>query len=114
MLDYLNNRRALATGLTQLGVTIGALAATLTFVFSDMAEDAEYDDNGKTRWQNNMRIIEVPCLPAYLPAYLPVCIYACMPVCLAVCIHGCIPVCLDVCIHACMPVCIHACICILT
>ncbi|XP_005101291.2 uncharacterized protein LOC101858415 [Aplysia californica] len=66
MLDYLNNRRGLAQSLSYLGVTVGQTAALLCFFFTDMIEDAQYDSNGKTRWQNNLRVVEVTAVIALM------------------------------------------------
>ena len=59
MLDFLNNRRGLAAGLSYLGVTIGQLAGVIIFTFTDMVHNANYDGSGNATWPNNLRIIEV-------------------------------------------------------
>lgn len=59
MLDFLNDKRGLATGLSYLGVTIGQLAGVMSFTFSDMIDDANYSGSRNARWPNNLRIIEV-------------------------------------------------------
>ena len=59
MLDFLNDRRALAAGLSYLGMTIGQLVAVMSFSFSNMVDDANYNGSGNARWPNNMRVIEV-------------------------------------------------------
>ncbi|GFO20468.1 hypothetical protein PoB_004697300 [Plakobranchus ocellatus] len=68
MLDFLNDRRGLATGLSYLGVTIGQLAAAMSFGFTDMKDDANYDDDGPPRWPNNMRVIEVTAVLSLMAA----------------------------------------------
>ncbi|RUS69494.1 hypothetical protein EGW08_022741, partial [Elysia chlorotica] len=68
MLDFLNDRRGLASGLSYLGVTIGQLAGVMSFTFSDMIDDANYSGSSDARWPNNLRVIEVTAVFALMSA----------------------------------------------
>ncbi|GFS14316.1 hypothetical protein ElyMa_003160000 [Elysia marginata] len=68
MLDFLNDRRGLASGLSYLGVTIGQLAGVMSFSFSDMVDDANYSGSRNARWPNNLRVIEVTAVFALMAA----------------------------------------------